>query len=236
MPAPGRDDLQRSGMRPVWVRLFAAPTPLARTMTMSNTATKQSVAILLLMAFCGGDVAGQTTPELHVYLIDCAGLADRLLEAMRAEVDDIYADAGVRIVWFEARPPAPAQNHVARVYVLQELPLSLRRRMKISKRSAPMAITLGPTATQPSANIYVSSKAVLARASFRRAIMPIQEARALGRTLAHELAHRFLRSGHTKQGILRAVYSERDLIDRDRSDMFFTKEQIRLLKSTAVTN
>ncbi len=201
-------------------------------MTTSNQATR-FLLILLMASSARAALAQEMKPELHVYMMDCIGLADDLLDGMRAEVDGIYSPAGVRIVWVEERPPDPAKPYDARAYILDELPPSLRNLMSISKGRAPMAITLGPRPTEPTADIYVSRNAVLGRASNRHALAKIHMVRALGRTLAHELAHRFLRSSHTETGILKPVLSERDLIDGDRSDLFFTAGQIRLLEATA---
>ena len=97
-----------------------------------------------------------------------------------------------------------------------------------------MAITLGPKPTEPSAVIYVSRDAVLGRASSRHPLAAVHMARALGRTIAHELAHRFLKSRHTEQGILRSTLTDRDLIDGNFSDLFFTAEQTRRLHATTV--
>lgn len=96
-----------------------------------------------------------------------------------------------------------------------------------------MALTLGIRPTEPAADIYVSRKAVLGRASQSHALPQKHMARALGRSLAHELAHRFLRSRHTERGILRSNFSERDLIDGNRSDLFFTPGQMKVLQATA---
>ena len=194
-----------------------------------------ATALTLFLLALGGGAAGaaERERELHVYVLDCVGLGDELLEAMRTEVEDIYSDTGIRIVWLEERPPEPAKSHEAAVYILDELPPALRSLLQISKGSAPMAMNLGPRPTEPAALIYVSRKAVLGRASFRHAIVKDHMVRAFGRTIAHELAHRFLRSSHTEEGILKPTLSGRELIDGDSSDMFFTTGQMRLLHETA---
>jgi hypothetical protein len=193
--------------------------------------------LLLLLSLAASPedgLAEEARPELHVYLMDCIGLSDGLLDGVRDEVDAIYAPTHVRIVWQEERPPDPTKRYQARVYLLDELPPSLKTLMTISKGSAPMALTLGIRPTEPAADIYISRKAVLGRASQSHGL-PLQHmARALGRTLAHELAHRFLRSRHTERGILRSIFRERDLIDGNRSGLFFSPEQIAVLQATAL--
>lgn len=206
---------------------------MIRSLAATRLVVSVSLALALALASQGGAVeATRPAPELHVYVLDCVGLNDDLLRAMQVEVEHIYADAGVGIVWLEDRPPDPVEAYQARAYLLEELPPSLRQLMSISKGRAPLAITLGPRPTKPSADIYVSRTAVLGRASHRHAIAEKHKARALGRTLAHELAHRFLRSNHTEQGVLKSILEERDLIDADRSDLFWTAEQKRLLQAT----
>jgi hypothetical protein len=54
----------------------------------------------------------------------------------------------------------------------------------------------------------------------------------LGRVFAHELAHRFLRSGHTKKGILKDSLDSRDLIEQDRTGLFFSSNQMEILSAT----
>jgi hypothetical protein len=202
---------------------------------MTKTKAAGTLLLFLWLAVSPEDGLPQgKKSELHVYLMDCVGLSGDLLDAIRDEVDAIYRPAHIRIVWLEQRPPNPTQPYEARVYILAELPPSIRRLLTISKARAPMALILPIRPTELSADIYVSRNAVLGRASRRHPLPTKLMSRALGRAVAHELAHRFLRSRHTRQGILRPVFSERDLIDKDRSDLFFTLAQIAVLEAAAL--
>jgi hypothetical protein len=58
-----------------------------------------------------------------------------------------------------------------------------------------------------------------------------QLSRSLGRVFAHELAHHFLGSGHTKHGILKDSLDRVDLIEENSSALFFTSDQIRTLRA-----
>jgi hypothetical protein len=55
---------------------------------------------------------------------------------------------------------------------------------------------------------------------------------ALGRVLAHELAHRFITGGHSRDGVLREELLAGDLTDPG-ADFRFTDEQISLLHEVA---
>lgn len=200
--------------------------------TSTKAATWVWITWLWLASLGGTSGAADALPELSVYLLDCVGLGDDLLEAIRLEVVNIYSDTGVGIVWL-GEPPEPARAHEARAYILDDLPPSLRRLVDISGGRAPLALTLGRGPRAPGADIYLSRKAVVGRASKSGARALKHLARAFGRTRAHELAHRYLRSGHTPKGILRATLTEHDLIDGDHSDLFFTDDQIRRLRATA---
>jgi hypothetical protein len=67
--------------------------------------------------------------------------------------------------------------------------------------------------------IYVARLTVeeVASKSGRISLTEAHMARALGRVFAHELAHRFLGSGHRRHGILEEVLHRRDLIDERNS-------------------
>jgi hypothetical protein len=77
-----------------------------------------------------------------------------------------------------------------------------------------MGVTLGRGAKVPGSVIYLSKSAVKSIAklpsgnAFSRTLT-----RALGRVLAHELAHRFLADAqHTESGLLKPVLTRDDLI------------------------
>jgi hypothetical protein len=80
--------------------------------------------------------------------------------------------------------------------------------------------------------IYVARQTVeaVASKSGRISLTEALLARAMGRVFAHELAHRFLGSGHTRHGILKDTLYPRDLIDLRNSRLFFSPDQIRVLR------
>jgi hypothetical protein len=95
-----------------------------------------------------------------------------------------------------------------------------------------MGFTL-PNPEENGANvIYVARLAIesVASKSRRISLTEVHRARAIGRVIAHELAHRFLGPGHDRTGILKAFLDQRDLIASDDSVFFFTPDQVRALR------
>jgi hypothetical protein len=151
---------------------------------------------------------------------------------VRKEVERIYVDIGLNIVWQDEHLPRP-QVYEARAYILRQLPPSLRRLFPTYSGRAGLAITLGSSPQRPSPDIYISKRAVLEMAGDGRRLPRKLVARALGRTLAHELGHRFLRAGHTKTGILKPILRKQELLKPTISDLQFTENQARELRLIA---
>ena len=123
------------------------------------------------------------TEELWVELTDTTGLPPEVRDTVEREVADIYSEAGVSIRWI-AETPAEPLAHVARVYLMDKLPASLGARLR-AFGGRPMALALGTEGNVSGPTIYVSRSATSGRVRDAKAV-----GRALGRVIAHELAHR----------------------------------------------
>lgn len=197
--------------------------------------------LLGLAAECEPIPMDETHRSLWVQLCDGVQLESKTLQDVMEEVASIYASAGVNIRWkkscsapaIEARIPG-----AARVYLVARLPGSVRIRFSHQLNSTNlMAYTFTDPGGTPGAVIHVSIDSVEAHA--RRSetrLTPELLSRALGRVVAHELAHRFLQSRHTKSGLLKEVFDKHDLIDVGRLKPYFTAAQAKLLRAAAQQN
>ncbi len=100
-----------------------------------------------------------------------------------------------------------------------------------------MACLLPPNGNRSHATIYLSRTSIEAAAQAGRTTRLSSKllAQALGRVLAHELAHLVLGPGHSDHGILKANFTRKDLLDFDRRALRFDHNQVRLLRSACIS-
>jgi hypothetical protein len=170
--------------------------------------------------------------QVSVELADATGLSPDVMNLLRSEVEQIYMTAGVRIEWL-SEGPVEVPSHMARVYLLEELPALLETRVRTFRGKKPIAMVFGRKANVSGSVIYISRTAVSRSATGGAAGALSREAigRALGRVVAHELAHRFISTEHTR-GILKADFLPGELT-APISGLDFTAEHIRRLRVVA---
>ncbi|MFQ5790856.1 MAG: hypothetical protein ACE5JI_10315, partial [Acidobacteriota bacterium] len=163
------------------------------------------------------------------------GLDAAALERLQRETEDIYAPTGVEIAWL-SKSVVPEPPHLARVYLMRQIPEGLRRRWHLFGGGDPMAVAFGRSDAGSGPVIYISRSTVAKKATGGAAKEPPAEhlARAVGRVLAHELAHRFLAARHTRRGILKADFYRSDLVGKSAPELYFTTEQAKKLQRVAL--
>lgn len=193
-----------------------------------------ALAVALLPVAAEGEERPQAASAIlvSVELADSTNLAPEVMTLLRNEVEEIYSTAGVGILWLREgsieKPP-----HMARVYVLEELPALLETRLRAFRGKKTMALLMGREARASGSVIYISRTAVCRNATggVPEALSPEALARALGRVVAHELAHHFISPEHTG-GILKADLLPSELTERTFRTTF-TVEQVRRLRQVA---
>jgi hypothetical protein len=194
--------------------------------------------VLLLWASKEGLAApcdlGRGSPQprcLVVEVCDHTGLGIHGLRVVLCQVDRIYERAGINIVWRHCEPNRHLRSYFpyeARVYIRDRLSESFEAK----KRH--LAVDLTSVGDYPGPVIFISKSSVEEFIGRRRSNSTIVLFRALGRVLAHELAHRFLRTAlHTEGGILRARFSRKELTEPRPCRFYFTEEQVSFLHSYA---
>ena len=162
--------------------------------------------------------------ELSVVFVDTTGITEAAGRGLKDEVAAIYAEGGVGLRWLDVSSNEQGA-HVARVYLMEELPPSVDARLR-AFGGAPMGLALGKVGDASGPVIYVSRDAVAEALTGAAGGKATSDAlgKALGRIVAHELAHRFLQRKHTRRGILAAELGGKDLVS-SRKGFFFTADQ-----------
>ena len=171
--------------------------------------------------------------EISVALTDTTGLTSEVMSDLKREVEAIYATASVQIQWSSEGSLGLAE-HTARVYVFHRLPAMLETRLSAFRGERPMAAAFGERGSVTAQAIYVSRSAVCASAApgTPDSLSSEDLATALGRVVAHELAHRFVSREHAPRGILKAAFRGSELTG-PAGGPHFTDEEIRLLRGMA---
>jgi hypothetical protein len=168
---------------------------------------------------------GTAASTLRLYVVNEAGASRHSLEIARREAAEIWADAGLSLVWLE--PPVtfdPADGPTVVVMVRRTL---VRRPEETAPAHDPARLPLGrvPFGENGPANLIevsfstITSRVLGASVGGRRVsdLPPFWHwpliGRALGRVLAHEIGHWLRGRGHTTTGLMKAVLRGHELVD-----------------------
>jgi hypothetical protein len=173
------------------------------------------------------DAAPAASRDLRVHLIDEAGVAPQTLDAAEAEAGRIWASAGLRLTW--SFPPVPFDVEDGRtVVVIVRRALSSPRPLDAADSHTfsrpPLAWIVFGQDERPSNLIEVSFDAVTSivmhGSHLGRPIHALPDfartpllGRGLGRVVAHEIGHWLMGRGHTLEGLMRASFGVRDLLE-----------------------
>lgn len=175
-----------------------------------------------------------TVNNLYPELCDTTRL-DRVVRAGAVdEATRLYRLAGVELRWAdECGTPPIDQPFSARVYIVEELPIPIRNRLRYFRnQDDPMGYVLAAPQGPPSQIVYVARRPV-ERYVRRRDRAGEKLGRALGRVIAHELAHRFLRAGHRPTGILKDRFNLDELLGEDPTSLAFSESERQALRARA---
>ena len=177
---------------------------------------------------------GVETGFLWVEMCDLTRMSAGTMQMIRLEVERIYERAGVEIAWLNCWQDCHLgieSPFEAAVYIREQLPEHLQSRERT------LGFVFADSGRAPGSVIYISRSSVEKFIGRRRSMVPYRLARALGRVIAHELAHRFLKQReHTRKGILRARFSREELTEPLPKKFYFTIDQMEHLQSCAQTN
>lgn len=157
-------------------------------------------------------------------------LSDLTFLLARAEVERIFAQAGLEFRWLPAEAPAVASVVVAQK-PLPPVILGCRRRLhdhRLGHTVLPARrVTIwAEQAARAASGVWDAGKTPFATDR--------QLGRALGRALAHELGHLLLgEKQHRREGLMRAAFSHRELTAEGTGAFRLSGEEIRRLTERA---
>ncbi|HEX5411316.1 MAG TPA: hypothetical protein VFZ27_05595 [Terriglobia bacterium] len=177
---------------------------------------------------------GKDQPVIRVWIYDYARLSQSELDKTESQVGTLYAEAGVRIVWrdhFQKRPPVrfqagtPSADFFVRIL-----------RVSIVTGRISGADALGQAIIPSGAEGPVPDG--IANVFYDR-VMAVSRTRGpcggtfLGDAIAHELGHLLLGPHHSREGIMKAPWTSKDLELASLCKLRFTSEQLAVLQQAA---
>jgi hypothetical protein len=137
-------------------------------------------------------------PAVVLHVQNWAEVSQGDLARAKAEVDNIFADAGVDVAWAEGAPPKDGveQNAVRRPRRISVMLLNITRDSQAGAEGCALGLAVASRSAA-----YVFFNRLLAATRNRPVDLPV----VLGRAVAHEVGHVLLPPGrHSKHGLMRA--------------------------------
>jgi hypothetical protein len=163
-------------------------------------------------------------PTISVAVLDDAAVPREWLQQAKNELDRIYREIDVDIVWWDLTPGgdhATVPRHLLTIAIRRNA-ASLRKRLSEDT----IGITSG-TAAERGRVAYVFYDRM-------ERFTPLHRGKYLGHFMAHELGHLLLpQYAHSARGLMRAQWNREDLERAQHGQLRFTPEQASLIRSRA---
>jgi hypothetical protein len=190
--------------------------------------------------------AAQPTPTLTVILQvpDRVRVPLEIVTRAKPEVERIYRDAGVTIVWSDASAGASQANPLRspetsdRAFALVVLPREVTARLRVAKGALGVAAGT-PEERGRTAYVFYNRVERIARTHLntarRRGNHDIDTVIVLAHAMTHEVAHLLLPYGHSAEGLMRAEWTGADLRRAVRGQLNFTAQQAESIRATLLS-
>lgn len=172
---------------------------------------------------------------VRVRLYNYAQVPSSMLAWAQSEVTRIFKEARIQIVWLDSArikpgseaPPDSFQPLDSRDIALRILTPEMENYFAVRKTALGFAILSAEDGTGSIANVCYDRVAGLAAGPDP----PLHHVLAL--VFAHEIGHLLLpMSGHSRSGIMRALWTQDDLAMARSPSMLFTAEQSQLMRDS----
>jgi hypothetical protein len=198
-----------------------------------------SFAILLTVAAAcsaGKDAPGEveTRFQITVRIYNYAGVTDGTLLRAEEEGTRIFRKAGVEAVWLECgaarsleEQVPPCETPLGAITVnLKILPPSMAARFESSREEMGFALVLARNGSASDAWVFYQRVEEAAASQIASA------SQILAYAMAHEIGHLLLGPDHhSRDGIMCAHWNQKSLEDVSQGQMFFTRDQTRLIRN-----
>jgi hypothetical protein len=203
--------------------------------------TRIGLALIVSLIGLARPAAADTVPTLKIVLqVPDPSVPLHLVLRARSEVERIYRDAGVEIIW---RGVTFGGHEAERVQAADTLPPGLGLVVLSSTFTDKISVStdaLGGATGTPEhrgqiAYVFYDRVESIARAYLNRAHIngssEIDTVIVLAHAMAHEIGHLLLPHGHSEIGLMRADWNGTDLRNAADGDLNFTPEQAALIRS-----
>lgn len=172
---------------------------------------------------------------ITIRLYNYAGVPPAELAAARANADRIFQQAGLSLQWVNCRVPNGADGEAC-TEVLHNGGEFVLRLQTAAHTSIPSHVALGSSLldghTGGGVLITIDPHlvgAVAAQAGAEPSVV-------LGRAIAHEVGHLLIGTpGHASHGLMRALWSQRELRTNNPADWEFSVDQVAIMKRSLTT-
>jgi hypothetical protein len=166
-------------------------------------------------------------PSISVAVQDDAGVPREWLRQANNELERIYREIDVAIVWWD--PNLPSSRSDQATVPRNLLTIAIRRNAaSLQKKLSDDAMGIASgTAVERSRVAYVFYGRM-------EQFTPLYRGKYLGHFMAHELGHLLLpQYSHSSKGLMRAQWNRDDLERAQHGQLGFTPEQASLIRSSA---
>ena len=167
---------------------------------------------------------------LTIRIYNYAGVPPAELAAARANADRIFQDAGMSLNWVNCRVPNSMEGDACSGPLHDGAEFVLRLQTA-SAQSIPSRVSLGSSLidTRSGGGVLMTIDPRLVGAVAAQA--EADPSLVLGRAIAHELGHLLIgTTRHSTHGLMRALWSQRELRGNMAADWRFSADQAELMR------
>jgi hypothetical protein len=172
---------------------------------------------LLVTALCSMELL-TASQQMNVAVCNPHGVRESIVARAKAETGLVFGSAGVTIVWRDCDVfPTPTQQESEPWFVVR-------------LRTGKPPLTVGPASLDVMGKAFVEEGGGTLADAYMQAIQATSQQHnsdpgvLLGFVIAHELGHLLLGPGHTKDGVMRASWGQKQIDALSRRWLRFSKD------------